>query len=135
MSGDAAGPPSGTVTFLFTDLEGSTRLWEDHPEEMKAALARHDDLMREAVESCGGHVVKMILRGAFWQIGIGLGLGIPLAILAGKLMKDQLFGVQPWDPRMLAGAAVLLALAALVASVAPVRRAAGVEPMVALRTD
>jgi len=54
-----ADPPSGTVTFLFTDLEGSTRLWEDHPEAMKAALARHDDLMREAVESCGGHVVKM----------------------------------------------------------------------------
>ncbi len=91
--------------------------------------------LRMALGADRGHVVKMILRGAFWQIGIGLGLGIPLAILAGKLMKDQLFGVQPWDPRMLAGAAVLLALAALVASVAPVRRAAGVEPMVALRTD
>jgi ABC-type lipoprotein release transport system permease subunit len=50
-------------------------------------------------------------------------------------MKDQLFGVQPWDPRMLAGAAVLLAVAALIASVAPVRRAAGVEPMVALRIE
>jgi len=77
----------------------------------------------------------MVLRGAFWQIGIGLGLGIPLAILAGKLMKDQLYDVQPWDPVMLAGATLLLALAALVASVAPVRRAAGVEPMIALRMD
>jgi ABC-type lipoprotein release transport system permease subunit len=66
---------------------------------------------------------------------LGLGLGIPLAILAGKLMKDQLYSVQPWDPRMLAGATVLLALAALVASVAPIRRAAGVEPMVALRIE
>jgi predicted permease len=91
--------------------------------------------LRMALGADRAHVVKMILRGALWQIGIGLGLGIPLAVLAGKLMKDQLFGVQPWDPRMLAGAAVLLAVAALIASVAPVRRAAGVEPMVALRIE
>jgi ABC-type antimicrobial peptide transport system permease subunit len=91
--------------------------------------------LRMALGADRKHVVKMILRGALWQIGIGLGLGIPLAVLAGKLMKDQLFGVQPWDPRMLAGAAVLLAVAALIASVAPVRRAAGVEPMVALRIE
>ena len=37
--------PSGTVTFLFTDLEGSTRLWEEHPEAMRAALARHDAIL------------------------------------------------------------------------------------------
>jgi predicted ATPase/class 3 adenylate cyclase/tetratricopeptide (TPR) repeat protein len=50
--------PSGTVTFVFTDIEGSTRLWEEHPEAMKAALARHDEILRTAVESNGGHVVK-----------------------------------------------------------------------------
>src|SRR5205807_169798 len=50
--------PSGTVTFLFTDLEGSTRLWEEHPEAMKAALARHDEILRDAVEAHDGHVVK-----------------------------------------------------------------------------
>jgi class 3 adenylate cyclase len=50
--------PTGTVTFLFTDLEGSTRLWDEHPEVMKGALARHDELLRAAVESHGGHVVK-----------------------------------------------------------------------------
>ena len=43
--------PSGTVTFLFTDLEVSTRLWEDHPEDMKGALARHDEIVRGAIES------------------------------------------------------------------------------------
>jgi predicted permease len=91
--------------------------------------------LRMALGANRSDVIAMVLRGAFWQIGIGLGLGIPLAILAGKLMKDQLYGVQPWDPVMLGGAAVLLALAALVASVAPVRRAAGVEPMVALRIE
>jgi len=50
--------PTGTVTFLFTDLEGSTRLWEDHPEAMKAALARHDEILREAITAHDGHVVK-----------------------------------------------------------------------------
>ena len=50
--------PSGTVTFLFTDLEGSTRLWEEHPDAMQDALARHDELLRDAIEANGGHVVK-----------------------------------------------------------------------------
>jgi hypothetical protein len=91
--------------------------------------------LRMALGAERKHVIAMVLRGALWQVGIGLSLGIPLAVLAGKLMKDQLFEVVPWDPAMLAAATVLLAMAALVASVVPVRRAAGVEPMVALRND
>jgi predicted ATPase/class 3 adenylate cyclase len=50
--------PSGTVTFLFTDLEGSTRLWEEHPDAMQPALARHDAILRDAVAAHEGHVVK-----------------------------------------------------------------------------
>ena len=50
--------PSGTVTFLFTDLEGSTRLWEHEPEAMRPALARHDSILREAVAAHAGYVVK-----------------------------------------------------------------------------
>src|SRR5215831_18497305 len=50
--------PTGTVTFLFTDLEGQTPLWEERPELMRAALARHDALLRQAVGAQGGHVVK-----------------------------------------------------------------------------
>jgi predicted ATPase/class 3 adenylate cyclase len=50
--------PTGTVTFLFTDIEGSTRLWEQHPEAMRLALARHDALLRQAIENHGGHVFK-----------------------------------------------------------------------------
>jgi class 3 adenylate cyclase/DNA-binding SARP family transcriptional activator len=50
--------PSGTVTFLFTDLEGSTHLWEEHPDTMTAALTRHDAILRDAVESHRGRIVK-----------------------------------------------------------------------------
>jgi predicted permease len=91
--------------------------------------------VRMALGADRGSVVKMVLRGAFSQVGIGLALGIPAAIGAGKLMSDQLFGVKPWDPVMLSLATLLLALAALLASVIPARRAAGVEPMVALRNE
>ena len=46
--------PFGTVTFLMSDIEGSTRRWADQPDSMRAALARHDDVMADAVESNGG---------------------------------------------------------------------------------
>jgi TolB-like protein/class 3 adenylate cyclase len=52
--------PTGTVTFLFTDIEGSTRLWEAQPEAMPAALARHDELMRYAIGSRAGQVFKTV---------------------------------------------------------------------------
>ncbi len=52
--------PSGTVTLLFSDIEGSTRLWEQHPESMGIALERHDDLMRSAIERAGGYVFKTV---------------------------------------------------------------------------
>ena len=54
-----ADPPSGTVTFLFTDLVGSTRLWEEHADAMQTAMARHDELLRNAVDAHDGYVVKM----------------------------------------------------------------------------
>ena len=73
--------------------------------------------------------------GTFSQVGIGLALGIPIAIVAGRLMRDQLFGVKPWDPIMLMAATLLLGLAALLASWIPARRAAAVNPMEALRTE
>lgn len=53
MEGDR---PSGTVTFLFTDIEGSTRLWEQHPDEMGIALRHHDEVLRETIASFGGVV-------------------------------------------------------------------------------
>src|SRR5690349_15861279 len=50
--------PTGTVTFLFTDVAGSTRLWEEHPAAMREALARHDALVETGVEQQGGTVVR-----------------------------------------------------------------------------
>jgi predicted ATPase/class 3 adenylate cyclase len=55
-----ASPPTGTVTFLFTDIEGSTKLWEDNAPAMQAALARHDELLRSSIEDHGGYVFKTV---------------------------------------------------------------------------
>jgi class 3 adenylate cyclase len=55
-----AGLPTGTVTFLFTDIEGSTRLWERDASAMKSALARHDEILRSAIEERDGHVFKTV---------------------------------------------------------------------------
>ncbi|HEV2474316.1 MAG TPA: adenylate/guanylate cyclase domain-containing protein, partial [Chthonomonadales bacterium] len=52
--------PTGTVTFLFTDIEGSTRLWEEQPEAMNAALKKHDELVAGAIDRAGGHVFKTV---------------------------------------------------------------------------
>src|SRR5438105_11271246 len=57
--------PTGTVTFLFTDIEGSTALWEEHPDAMHAALARHDRLLRHAIESSDGCIVKSTGDGVY----------------------------------------------------------------------
>jgi ABC-type antimicrobial peptide transport system permease subunit len=89
--------------------------------------------LRMALGADRGNVTTMVMHGAFLQIGIGLAIGIPAAIGAGRLMTTQLFGVKPWDPIMLALAVLVLGLAAVLASAIPARRAAGVEPMVALR--
>src|SRR5215813_10678259 len=51
-------PPSGTVTLLFTDIEGSTRMWEANASAMRAALARHDALLRHCIDDHDGHVFK-----------------------------------------------------------------------------
>ena len=52
--------PTGTVTLLFSDIEGSTRLWEQSPEAMGRALRRHDELMRSAIEGSQGYVFKTV---------------------------------------------------------------------------
>jgi putative ABC transport system permease protein len=91
--------------------------------------------VRMALGANRGSVVFMVLREAFWQVSIGLAVGIPAAISAGYLIADHLFGVKPWDPLMLSLAAVLLGVAGLIAAAIPARRATLVEPIVALRYE
>jgi ABC-type antimicrobial peptide transport system permease subunit len=91
--------------------------------------------VRMALGADRGSVVLMVLREAFWQVGIGLALGIPAAIAAGWAIASQLFGVRPWNPAMLGLATLLLVLTALAAAAIPARRAAAVDPMRALRME
>src|SRR5512141_584444 len=52
--------PSGTVTFLFTDIEASTRLWQEQPDAMAISHARHDEILRTAIESNHGYVFQIV---------------------------------------------------------------------------
>ncbi len=91
--------------------------------------------IRMALGADRGNVVAMVLRGAFSQIGIGLIIGVPLAILAGHLMAHKLYGVSGWSPAALGFAVGALALCALIAGAVPARRAASIEPVKALRVE
>ena len=81
------------------------------------------------------NVVQLVLRGAFSRVGLGLILGIPLAIAAGRLISAQLYGISFWDPTALSVAAGALAVCAFFAAIIPAGRAASISPMSALRTE
>ena len=80
-------------------------------------------------------VVQMVLAGASKRVIVGLLLGVPLAIGAGRLISTQLYGVSIWDPVALGVAAGSLAISAFFAAMIPARRAASISPMKALRTE
>jgi predicted permease len=91
--------------------------------------------LRMALGANRGNVIRMVLRGAFTQVWLGLALGIPIALLGGRFMADQLYGVRSYDPFSLAIAVVVLSIAAALAGFLPARRAASIEPMEALRIE
>ena len=91
--------------------------------------------IRIALGANRSSVLRLVLRGAFLQVGVGLVIGIPLTIVAGRAMSSQLFGVKPYDPVVLGGTALLLGIAALIAAIIPARRAAAIDPMRALRSE
>ena len=99
------------------------------------ARRRSEIGVRMALGADRRNVVGLVLRGAFTRVGAGLVLGVPLAVGAGYLLSAQLYGVAFWDPVALSVAAAALAFAAFVASLVPASRAAGLAPMIALRTD
>ncbi len=91
--------------------------------------------LRMALGADRGNVVRLMLRGAFMQVGLGLAIGIPIALVGAHYMADQLYSVRSNDPASLAIAIAVLALAAALAGFIPARRAASIEPMEALRTE
>jgi predicted ATPase/class 3 adenylate cyclase len=82
--------PEGTVTFLFTDIEGSTRLWSLHPDGMRAALDRHDALLRGAITTHGGHVFKTV-GDQFCAV-----FATAAAALAAALAAQRALGQEAW---------------------------------------
>jgi predicted ATPase/class 3 adenylate cyclase len=84
--------PTGTVTFLFTDIEGSTRRWEQQPETMRAALARHDALLREAIVAQHGAIFKTV-GDAFCAAFDTAPDALQAALAAQRALHDE-----PWDP-------------------------------------
>jgi len=91
--------------------------------------------IRMALGATRSSVVGIVMRGALWQILVGLVLGIPASLYAGYLMKTLLYGVSTYDWTALAGATAVLGLCATAAGFIPARRAASIEPMQALRTE
>jgi predicted permease len=91
--------------------------------------------VRLALGANRSNVVRLVLRGAFRQVLVGLIIGIPISIACGHLIAAQLYQVKSWDPLVLAGSIAALGLCALVASLVPAQRAASINPVEALRTE
>ncbi len=91
--------------------------------------------LRMALGADRGSVLRLVLRGALAQVGLGLAVGIPITLLGGHYMADQLYRVRSYDPLSIALAVVVLSLAAALAGFIPARRAASIEPMEALRIE
>jgi len=91
--------------------------------------------IRMALGADRPRVLQLILRGAFQRVLLGLALGLPLAVGAGRLIAAQLYGVSSWDPLALTVAAAALAICSFFAAIVPAARAASISPMHALRID
>jgi predicted permease len=89
--------------------------------------------IRKAVGASGRDLYRHVLRGALLVVGIGIALGLAVALLASRLIRGLLYGVDSADPLTLAAATALLLAVGLGASFLPARRAAGIDPVVALK--
>jgi putative ABC transport system permease protein len=91
--------------------------------------------IRMAMGAQRSAVVKMVLQDVLWICGVSIAVALPLALVLGRLLQAQLYGVHAGDPLTLLGGTLLIASVALLAAMIPARRAASVEPMQALRTE
>ena len=96
---------------------------------------QHEIGVRMALGADRGRIVRSVLRSALIQTGVGLAIGIPLALFVSRALSGQLFDVNARDPGVLAAAAVTLIVTAALAAVVPARRAAAVDPTRALRSQ
>jgi predicted ATPase/class 3 adenylate cyclase len=83
--------PTGTITFLFTDIEGSTSRWEHKPQEMQEALARHDDILRQSIEAYGGYVFKT-MGDAFYAAFTTAPQALEAALAAQRALQREDWG-------------------------------------------
>jgi len=91
--------------------------------------------IRMALGARGGNIAWMVLRETLYLVLAGLLLGVPAALIGGRLISTQLFGLSPTDPVTLVGAAIVLTVVALLAGYLPARRASRVNPLSALRYE
>lgn len=91
--------------------------------------------IRMALGADRRRVLVMVLRRALAQTAIGLAIGLPAALVAGRFLSNQLYGVSAHDPAVVVAALVVLALVAVIAGVIPARRAASIDPIKALRSE
>jgi macrolide transport system ATP-binding/permease protein len=91
--------------------------------------------VRMALGAQRSSVYQLIMKEAGWLVGVGIGTGLACAVGAATLIRGLLFGVRSWDAATLAAVSAVLAISALLASFIPARRAAQVDPMVALRYE
>jgi predicted permease len=91
--------------------------------------------VRMALGANRGSVIRLVLRGAFLQILIGLMIGIPASIGCSRLIAAQLYQVKGWDPQVLATSILALAICAFFASIIPAQKAAAIDPVQALRAE
>jgi predicted permease len=91
--------------------------------------------IRMALGADRGQVIAMVLGGAMSPIALGLGLGIPISLAAGRAIASQLFGVKWYDPLVVGASAVVLVTCALLAGIVPAHRAGSIDPMLALRSE
>jgi ABC-type antimicrobial peptide transport system permease subunit len=91
--------------------------------------------VRMALGAGRRHVLALILRGALLLIAGGLALGVPLSVGAGKFLGSQLYGINPYDPRIIAAAILALAAAGLAAALIPAMNASTIAPVKALRSE
>ncbi|MDB6126860.1 MAG: macB 9, partial [Verrucomicrobia bacterium] len=91
--------------------------------------------IRGAIGATRGQIVALILRQGLWRAGVGLVLGLTAAFFLSRYMGSLLYEVDPKDPLVFSGVAAMLLLVALFASWLPARRAAKIDPIVALRCE